>query len=292
MILFINSCFSCSSWLVYLGYLMLSRCFTTCIMTLHSAAQTQFVIISVNPPPPPCFFSPARSRARWKTNRYSLRRTSVQSFRRCASDGGLPCNTQSPFILLVGWVELQIYSISMLHSLSSHGPHTHWQQQHHYSSTSRPPSPDRKSLTTSFSPFICLSLFSVYMWGRGGSLTGFPGYPGWPGCPGNPSWPGNPLGPTGPMWPTSPFFPSAPLRPSSPVTPFWGRTEDSHVRGGRRWNRLLFLLLLSFFFCSNWPNTVFVSYVKISRASLHRDVRHLKSFLFHQHLQHLKISNI
>lgn len=32
-----------------------------------------------------------------KTNRYLLRRTSVQSFRRCSSEGGLPCNTQLHF---------------------------------------------------------------------------------------------------------------------------------------------------------------------------------------------------
>lgn len=32
-----------------------------------------------------------------KANRYLLRRTSVQSFRRCSSEGGLPCNTQLHF---------------------------------------------------------------------------------------------------------------------------------------------------------------------------------------------------
>lgn len=40
----------------------------------------------------PCFS------VKWRqTNRYLLRRTSVQSFRRCSSEGGLPCNTQLHF---------------------------------------------------------------------------------------------------------------------------------------------------------------------------------------------------
>lgn len=180
-----------------------------------------------------------------KTNKYLLRRTSVQSFTRCSSEGGLPWNTQLHFDSAEATLGLGKHALaracrfrgsSQCSVLHLHVAHTHWQQCHS-NSQPWPLQVWQESVfsPTFFSPFLFSLLWLLTSDKKGGTLTGLPGYPGWPGWPGwpgDPSCPGNPLGPMTPMWPMSPFFPSGPLGPVSPVTPFWSsnkRAQKSHT---------------------------------------------------------------
>lgn len=85
-----------------------------------------------------------------KTNRYLLRRTSEQSFRRCSSEGGLPCNAQlhlesaesslGPREQTQPVIEYacRFTGSSQRSVFCLHIAHTHWQLRPHYSQTSLP----------------------------------------------------------------------------------------------------------------------------------------------------------